>query len=76
MSQQVLQYNKTVTQLTRTLTANPVVPLLRVRVEEFKLLVPVLQCLRNPNLQKHHLQAIDEVVGRDLSHGQPKPLDD
>eukprot|EP00667_Euglena_gracilis_P000018 EG_transcript_18 len=68
MSQQVLQYNKTVTQLTRTLTANPVVPLLRVRVEEFKLLVPVLQCLRNPNLQKHHLQAIDEVVGRDLSH--------
>ena len=62
-----MHYSKIVNQVGRSLPGNPVVPKLRALVDEFKLTVPVIQCLRNPTLQKHHHQAIDEIVGREIS---------
>ena len=64
---EVQKYDKAVKQVDRTLRGNPVVPKLRGMVDEFRLTLPVIGCLKNPNLKEHHWTAIDEIVGRNLS---------
>eukprot|EP00906_Rhabdomonas_costata_P002873 RCo004476 len=61
------KYVKLVNQVSRALPANPVVFKLKALVDEFKMTLPVIQCLRNPALQKHHFAKIDEIVQRELS---------
>ena len=63
----VLKFDKAVRQVDRTLKGNPVVPKLRGMVDEFRLTLPVIACLKNPNLKEHHWTAIDDIVGRMLS---------
>eukprot|EP01060_Flectonema_neradi_P004124 TRINITY_DN12705_c0_g1_i2.p1 TRINITY_DN12705_c0_g1~~TRINITY_DN12705_c0_g1_i2.p1 ORF type:complete len:4231 (+),score=761.72 TRINITY_DN12705_c0_g1_i2:111-12803(+) len=63
----VMVYDKAVRQVDRTLKGNPVVPKLRGMVDEFRLTLPVISCLKNPNLKEHHWTAIDDIVGRTLS---------
>jgi len=64
---EVLKYTKTVSQVQRGLPDNPVVAQLKALVDDFKLTVPVVQAMRNPVLKEHHMKAIDEIVGRELS---------
>eukprot|EP00755_Sulcionema_specki_P020771 Sspe_Gene.12750::Locus_4355_Transcript_2_2_Confidence_0.222_Length_4895::g.12750::m.12750/K10408/DNAH; dynein heavy chain, axonemal len=64
---EVARYDKAVKQVDRTLKGNPVVPKLRGMVDEFRLTMPVIQCLKNPNLKEHHWSAIDDIVGKPLS---------
>ncbi|KAJ9454440.1 Dynein-1-beta heavy chain [Diplonema papillatum] len=64
---EVAKFDKTVKQVDRTLKGNPVVPKLRGLVDEFRLTLPVINCLKNPNLKEHHWTAIDDIVGRNLS---------
>ena len=64
---EVQAYDKAVKQVERTLKGNPVVPKLRGMVDEFRLTLPVINCLKNTNLKEHHWTSIDEIVGRPLS---------
>eukprot|EP01064_Diplonema_japonicum_P033482 TRINITY_DN6608_c3_g1_i1.p1 TRINITY_DN6608_c3_g1~~TRINITY_DN6608_c3_g1_i1.p1 ORF type:complete len:4220 (+),score=898.37 TRINITY_DN6608_c3_g1_i1:135-12794(+) len=67
METDVAKYDKTVKQVDRTIKGNPVVPKLRSMVDELRLTLPVIGCLKNPNLKEHHWAAIEEAVGKNLS---------
>ncbi|KAJ9465464.1 Dynein-1-beta heavy chain [Diplonema papillatum] len=64
---EAVKYDKTVKQVDRNLKNCPVVPKLRSLVDAFRLTVPVITCLKNPDLKDHHWSQIDEIVGKDLS---------
>lgn len=50
---------------TKNLPPNPILEELRVIVDEFKDIVPIITSLRNDNLKKEsHWQQIYEIIGR------------
>ena len=64
---EVARYDKIVKQVDRSLKGSPVVPTLRSLVEAFRLTVPVITCLKNPDLKDHHWKQLDDIVGQELS---------
>eukprot|EP01062_Namystynia_karyoxenos_P000025 TRINITY_DN10007_c0_g3_i1.p1 TRINITY_DN10007_c0_g3~~TRINITY_DN10007_c0_g3_i1.p1 ORF type:complete len:4448 (+),score=1759.39 TRINITY_DN10007_c0_g3_i1:82-13425(+) len=67
VSDAVGRFTRTVNQVTRAFPLNPVVLKLRMMVDEFRIALPVIACLRNPHLQPHHLQQIDSIIGQPIS---------
>jgi dynein heavy chain len=52
----------------RMLENNPVVALLREKISEFQNTLPVVSDLRNPDLQKHHWDAIQKLLAHDVKN--------
>ena len=68
ISKQVGIYNKVYSKAKRMLEANPVVALLREKISEFQNTLPVVSDLRNPDLQKHHWDAIQRLLNHDVKN--------
>jgi len=66
ISKQVAIYNKVYARAKRALEGNPVVGLLREKIAAFQNTLPVVSDLRNPDLQKHHWDAIQKLLNHDV----------
>jgi dynein heavy chain len=53
-------------QVQKGLQDNPVVPKLTGLVDEWKIILPTIQNLKNPALRKRHWRIIDNIIGRPL----------
>ena len=71
IDRQVAIYTKTAGGAARALPDNPVGPKLRALVEEFKAVVPIIQALRNPNLQERHWEEIEKAIGHKFEEDAP-----
>ena len=69
MQQQVQRYAKVVNQCEKGLPANSVLPILREKVDTFKVLVPVVVALRNEALRQHHWEQIELAIHSDIDRG-------
>ena len=69
MQQQVQRYAKVVNQCEKGLPANTVLPILREKVDTFKVLVPVVVALRNEALRQHHWEQIELAIHSDIDRG-------
>lgn len=52
--------------LSKNLPENPISHKLSEMVDQFKLTVPVVVCLRNEHLKEHHWHEIKELIGTDF----------
>lgn len=68
--QQIVELNtktlKNCGMLEKNLPKNEIVPQLKAECEEFKEKIPVLQCLRSPDLKPRHWLKIEQVVDKKL----------
>ena len=71
IDRQVAIYTKTAGGAVRAFPDNPVGPKLRAVVDEFKAVVPIVQALRNPNLQERHWQEIESVLDHKFDEEKP-----
>ncbi|VDK35198.1 unnamed protein product [Taenia asiatica] len=58
-----MKYLKSVTQLEKGLPPNSVVPILRQKVDEMRVILPTVGDLRNPSLQDRHWVMLEDIIG-------------
>ncbi|KAH9281795.1 Dynein heavy chain 6, axonemal [Echinococcus granulosus] len=58
-----MKYLKSVTQLEKGLPPNSVVPILRQKVDEMRVILPTVGDLRNPSLQDRHWTLLENIIG-------------
>ena len=63
LNQTVNKYGKNVYSLEKGLPPNNLVPLLRERVDNMRVMLPTITDLRNPSLKKRHWDVIYDVIG-------------
>ena len=66
ISVQVAKYVKTAVRASRGLPGNQAAPRLKGMVDKFKLLLPVVNDLRNDSLQPRHWQEIEEIIDHEF----------
>jgi dynein heavy chain len=68
IQRQVIQYSKVYSRANRHpgMQDNPMVPILLSKIQEFKETLPVVSDLRNKDLQRHHWEEINKILGHDL----------
>lgn len=62
----VVRYQRAVSQAERALPPNSVLPVVRLRIETCRQLLPLVQALRNPHLKPPHFDKLDQAVGAKL----------
>jgi dynein heavy chain len=61
---------KQVYTLQKSLPANEVIPSLQLRIEKYKVKMPMISDLRNPSLKPRHWERLDAIVGTPLPHDE------
>lgn len=61
------EYAKKCLRLEKNLEDNPIQSKLKVKVDTFKLAMPIVMALRNENLEDNHRQKINEVCGVEIN---------
>jgi dynein heavy chain len=71
ISRLIMTSMKTAGAATRALDGNPVAPLLKGKVDDFKLVIPSVEALLNPGLQERHWQEIEACIGHSFHEERP-----
>lgn len=63
VAHEIEKYSAIGMQVQKGLPDNPVIPTLVSRVDEWKLILPIINDLKNPNLQPRHCIHLEEIIG-------------
>eukprot|EP00112_Aurelia_sp_Birch-Aquarium-sp1_P026161 Seg91.5 transcript_id=Seg91.5/GoldUCD/mRNA.D3Y31 product="Dynein heavy chain 6 axonemal" protein_id=Seg91.5/GoldUCD/D3Y31 len=74
LNAEVMKYVKDVLRLEKGLPPNGVVPILKEKVDNMRVKLPVVTDLRNPSLKQRHWDAIEHVVNHVFQEDEPITL--